>query len=129
MSNTDLLEFTFNEELYKVKTPVTVVLSTPWSDLKSEEVELLSKILAAVRQSLASVRIVCVNKLDLSQWTEKPTYLLGFGITIPGVATYEAITTPETQMVLADALSVLQKEDALKKKLWTTLKQLFFNTP
>lgn len=126
MSNSDLIEFTYDEALYKVNSPVTVVLSTPWKELKPEEVELLSKILSAVKQSLASVKVVNSKRLDLSQWTEKPAQLLGFGIEMPGVAKYEPIVTPETRMVLADALSVLQHDDDLKKKLWLTLKQLFF---
>ncbi|MEZ4972179.1 MAG: hypothetical protein R2820_02665 [Cyclobacteriaceae bacterium] len=129
MSNNDLTEFTYPEALYKITSPVAVVLATPWKELKPEEVELLSKILAAVRQSLASVKIVNSKSLDLSHWSEKPAHLLGFGIEMPGVAKYEPIVTPETRMVLADALSVLQHDDDLKKKLWLTLKQLFFSTP
>lgn len=129
MSNHDLIEFTYGEALYKVNAPVTVVLATPWKELKSEDVELLSKILAAVKQSLASVKIVNAKALDLSQWSEKPAHLLGFGIEMPGVVKYEPIVTPQTRMVLADGLAVLQDDDALKKKLWITLKQLFFTTP
>ncbi|MGE0590547.1 MAG: hypothetical protein AB7O48_18345 [Cyclobacteriaceae bacterium] len=129
MSSNDLTEFTYDEALYKINSPVTVVLATPWKELKPEEVELLSKILAAVRQSLASVKVVHTKALDLSQWSEKPAHLLGFGIEMPGVAKYDPITTPETRMVLADSLTVLQHDDDLKKKLWLTLKQLFFSTP
>lgn len=119
------VEATFTEDLYVLPALTTVVINSGWNDLKEDEVELLGKILKSVKLSLAAVRIVEMKSLDLSQWKEKPSRLIGFGVAAPGIATYELITTPETQLVLADSLSTLLGEDQLKKRLWITLKQLF----
>jgi hypothetical protein len=66
-----------------------------------------------------------MQTLDLSQWKEKPARLIAFGATAKGVPLYEVITTPETLLVLADTLDILNKDDGLKKRLWSCLKQLF----
>lgn len=126
MSNLSLFEATFTEDLYLVPPPTTIVLSSPYKDLTEAEVDLLSKILHAVRLSLSSVRIVEAQTLDLSQWTEKPNRLIGFGITVAGINPYELISTPETRLILADSLSELSTNEELKKRLWIVLKQLFF---
>ena len=126
MSNTILFKTTYEEEIYSFPLPTTVVLNTKWTALTEAEVQLLSKILASVRLSLAAVRIVEAQKLDLSQWQEKPSQLIGFGVTISGVNLYEVITTPQTQLVVAESLGTLLDDDDKKKRLWIGLKQLFF---
>lgn len=124
-ASTDILKTTYTEDLFLIPTPPTVVIGAPWKDLTDEEKELLSKILDSVKIGMAAVRIVVMAELDLSQWKEKPSKLIGFGIKAHGIAQYELITTPQTQLVLADSLSVLCNNDELKKKLWGSLKQLF----
>ncbi|MEQ8361454.1 MAG: hypothetical protein RIF39_07725 [Cyclobacteriaceae bacterium] len=119
------VEATFTEDLYIIPLPTTVVINTSWKDLGEKEIELLSKILSSVKLSLAAVRIVEMKALNLTEWKAKPSQLIGFGIEAPGIATYEVITTPETQLVLADSLTTLLGEDQLKKRLWISLKQLF----
>lgn len=118
-------EATFTEDLYILHSPTTIVINTSWKDLGEKEIELLSKILNSVKLSLAAVRIVEMKSLNLAEWKVKPSRIIGFGIEAPGVATYEVITTPETQLVLADSLTTLLEEDQLKKRLWISLKQLF----
>lgn len=119
------VEATFTEDLYVLPSLTTIVINTKWKDLGKKEVDLLSKILNSVKLSMAAVRIVEMKSLDLSKWTEKPSRLIGFGIDAPGIMTYEVVTTPETQLVLADNLTTLLGDDQLKKKLWISLKQLF----
>ncbi|MCB0492831.1 MAG: hypothetical protein KDC93_10485 [Cyclobacteriaceae bacterium] len=119
------VEATFTEDLYILPSLTTVLINTQWKDLGETEIELLSKILNSVKLSLAAVRIVEMKSLDLSDLKEKPSLLIGFGIDAPGIATYEVVATPETQLVLADSLTTLLGEDQLKKKLWISLKQLF----
>jgi hypothetical protein len=119
------VEATFTEDLYILPSLTTVLINTHWKDLGEKEIELLSKILNSVKLSLAAVRIVEMKPLDLSGLKEKPSLLIGFGLDAPGIATYEVVTTPETQLVLADSLTTLLGEDQLKKKLWISLKQLF----
>lgn len=122
----NLSEATYTEELYQIPPPTMVVIATPWNDLEEKEIALLSKILGAVRLSLAHVRIIEMTELDLSKWKERPQKLIGFGIKTTGIASYEVITTPATQLVMADSLGTLFNDDDLKKKLWISLKQLFF---
>ncbi|MEZ4944297.1 MAG: hypothetical protein R2804_02105 [Cyclobacteriaceae bacterium] len=119
------VEATFTEDLYILPSLTTVLINTQWKDLGEKEIELLSKILNSVKLRLAAVRIVEMKSLDLSDLKEKPSLLIGFGIDAPGIATYEVVATPETQLVLADSLTTLLGEDQLKKKLWISLKQLF----
>ncbi len=119
------VEATFTEDLYLLPLPTTVVINSKWKELGEKEIMLLSKILNSVKLSLAGVRIVEMKSLDLSQWKEKPTRLIGFGVSAPGVLTYEVVTTPNTKLVLADDLMVLFNDDQLKKKLWASLKQMF----
>lgn len=126
MTHADLFEFTYPEELYLIEQPVTVVIATNWKSLKENEIELLTKILNSVKLNLAGVRIVEAASLNLSEWVEKPKRLIGFGVKVPGVNFYELISTPHTQLVLADELGVLHDQDELKKKLWIALKQQFF---
>lgn len=120
------VEATFTEDLYVFPSLTTVVINTKWKNLGEKEIDLLSKILNSVKLSMAAVRIVEMKSLDLSKkWAEKPPRIIGFGIEAPGVTAYEVVTTPETQLVLADNLTTLLGDDQLKKKLWISLKQLF----
>lgn len=121
----DPSEATFNEELYLISPPPTVVIGGRWKELQEKEVELLSKILHSVKLSLASVRVIEQAELDMASWKEKPSKIIGFG-TRTEMPSYEVVTTPGTQLVLADSLSILSDNDELKKKLWISLKQLFF---
>jgi hypothetical protein len=126
MSDPTLFKTTYEEEIYSFGLPTTVVLNSKWTELAEGEVQLLGKILASVRLSLAAVRIVEAQKLDLSQWNDKPAKLIGFGVTVTGVNLYEVVTTPQTQLVLAESLGILLEDDDKKKRLWIGLKQLFF---
>lgn len=119
------VEATFTEDLYILPSLTTVIIGTKWKDLGEKEVELLSKILNSVNLSLGAVRIVEMKKLDLSEWKEKPSQLIGFGVPAPGMSTYEVVTTPDMQLVMADSLTTLLDDDPLKKRLWASLKQLF----
>lgn len=122
----NLSEATYTEELYQIPPATMVVIATSWNDLEENEIALLSKILSAVRLSLAHVRVIEMTDLDLSKWKEKPQKLIGFGVKATGIASYEVINTPSTQLVIADSLGSLCNDDDLKKKLWISLKQLFF---
>ncbi len=125
MTSADLFEFTYSEELYLIEQPVTVVIATSWKSLKDREIGLLTKILNSVKLTLAGIRIVEASSLNLLEWVEKPKYIIGFGVRVSGVNFYELITTPHTQLVLADELAVLHDQDELKKKLWAALKKQF----
>ncbi len=125
MKDLNTFNTTYTEDLYKIPGKNAIAINCKWSAVSIEERELLSKILGAVRLDLAAVQVIFTENLQMSEWVDKPKRLIAFGLTISGVSKYEVITTPETQLVLADSLSELMNDDGLKKKLWQCLKQLF----
>ena len=127
----DYLESVYTEELYRIPAKTTIVITQPWTDLKKEEKEQLSKITEALRQrihpklSLVAFAIVSVSSLDLSTWIEKPDRLIYFGPAIKGLSTYEVIQADGTKMVLSQSLADLIPNEASRTKLWQALRQLF----
>ncbi len=115
---------TFHEELYAVSSPVTVIVDVRWSSLSEESVELLTKILFSVRLSPEAVRIVHQPNLDMSSWAELPARLIAFVQPPPGIALYERIVTPKTEMVISEPLSALLANEPAKRRLWVALKTL-----
>jgi hypothetical protein len=125
MESAEWFKSTFNEEVYDIGVPLTVVIGTPWSTLKEEHVQLLSKILVAVGQSLGSVRVIHQEAFDMSLWSEKPARVIAFVAPPKGLAAYEIIQGPEGAVVFSDPLEILNADDGAKRKLWGTLKTLF----
>jgi hypothetical protein len=127
----DYLESVYTEDLYRIPAKTTIVITQPWTDLKEEEKEQLSKITEALRQrihpklSLAAFAIVSVISLDLSTWKEKPDALIYFGLAIKGLSTYEVIQADSTKMVLSESLADLIPNEASRTRLWQALRQLF----
>lgn len=115
----------YQEEVYRIESPVLVILDTRWADVTVEARELLSKILSAVNCSLDSVRIVYQETLDLSSLPDVPLKVIAFVKAPKGVAVNEKISTPKTDMVVSEALSVLLADEAAKRKFWAALKTLF----
>jgi len=115
---------TYNEELYLIRDKPTIIVSKPWIEIGEAERVQLQKILQALRLSLASVRIIQQDTLDVAQLNPQPEKVIYFGDAIPGLAQYECIRTGSS-IVLAPHLSVLINDDAGKKKLWIALKVLF----
>jgi hypothetical protein len=125
MESESLFKSTFNEEVYDIAIPLTVVIGVPWENLKDEHIQLLSKILVAVGQSLSGARIIHQDPLDMSAWGEKPGHTIAFIVPPKGLASYEVITTAAGTVVFSEPLEILHADDAAKRKLWGTLKTLF----
>ena len=127
----DYLEIVYTEELYRVPAKTTIVITKPWTDLKEEEMEQLSKIGKALREkihpkfNLIAFAVVSVTSLDLSTWTEKPDRLIYFGPAIKGLTTYEVIQADATKMVLSESLADLIHNEGSRAQLWQALRQLF----
>ena len=115
----------YAEEVYSIASPVTIVISVPWSQITEDHRQLLQKILQAVRHSLDSVRIIHQNKFDASAWNEKPSKVVAFIEPPKGLTAYEVIQTGETDVVFSDPLAQLISDDTSKRKLWGALKSLF----
>ncbi len=115
----------YQEEIYSVEVPVTVVINKAWKDIQPEQRELLAKILQAVKHPLESVKIIQQPSFDLSGMNEKPKRMIAFMTPPKGLALYEVIVTGETAVVFSDDLEILTSDDAAKRKLWNTLKAFF----
>lgn len=117
--------FIYTEELYRLRTAPTVIISKPWDAVTSAELELLNKILSALRLSLNQIKIRHQPTLDLGSWAEKPTHVLFFGPLPAGITYYELIQVKEVSLVASEDLHTLLGNEAARKKLWAALKQLF----
>lgn len=124
-----LFEHLYQEEVYNIPQPsLVIVLPESWETLREDEIMLLSKILAAVKLSLAAVKILTLPEVD---W-ENPAHaqycaadiLLLFGSKVKsGVDPYKKVVIQNCKVVQADELSEL--DDTKKKNLWLVLKDLF----
>lgn len=118
-------ESLYTEELYKTPSKVIVVFSKPWAEVTEEERTVLSKMLVAVKLSLASVQIVVKKEFALEDLSAfDPSKVLAFGASIKGSSKlYENFTVNGVSIISAEGLEKL--DDAKKKSLWLALKQMF----
>ncbi|MBL7860635.1 MAG: DNA polymerase III subunit psi [Cyclobacteriaceae bacterium] len=122
---TELDQIIFREELYRIKSLPTVVLTKIWSEISETEKELLSKILAALKLSLDKVQIHYQPELNLARLPVKPERVIYFGALPAGLSYYELIQTHNLALVAAEDLTTLLAKEAARKLLWNALKQLF----
>ena len=125
MSQSSVLESLYTEELYKVPSKVVVVIPKSWNEISEDEQLVLSKMLVAVKLSLAAVQIVSKPKFSLEDFQAfPPQKVLAFGSAFNGSSKlYEHLSVNGTSVILADALGLL--DDAKKKSLWLALRQMF----
>lgn len=125
MSQTNPLESLFQEELYILPSPLLIVLSKPWVELTTEELNTLTRMLNAVKLSLASVQIVIRKDFTLEEFSAYlPERILAFGSSLKGSsALYENLSIGGISVIISESLS--QLDDAKKKSLWMALKKMF----
>ena len=119
----EIFDLTYSEDLYKITTPMTVVLGQEWTNLSADDRVLLGKILGSVKQNLNSVRIITTKTPEASSFTAG-SKVLCFGVSLsPPIPSYETSAVAGSTFLQADALSAL--DDVKKKNLWTAMKQAF----
>jgi DNA polymerase III psi subunit len=118
-------ESIFPEQLYKIEGRATIIVSHPWEKIRSEEKDLLKKILSAVRLSLDSVTIKYQPILDLSSLKISSSKVIYFGVAVNGLSYYEHIEANGISIVLSENLKDLLSNDSSRKKLWGALKTQF----
>jgi hypothetical protein len=125
MIHPNLLINLYQEELYKIKPKVLVIISKPWNELIEDEIKLLQKILTAVKLSLPAVQIVAMQEFSLDSFrNDQPSHIIAFGASFQDFdKMYENISVDGISIVVAHELQLL--DDARKKNLWTTLKHIF----
>lgn len=116
----------YQEEVYELPhPPVIVFLPVPWEQLSGEDVGLLSKILAAIKLSLAAVKVVIRPYVDLNGPDAGTGDLfLVFGCkTDPPLELYKKSTIRNNvNVITSDQLHEL--DDTRKRSLWLALKQV-----
>jgi DNA polymerase III psi subunit len=125
LSQSVVIEATFQEELYTIPQKPVVAIATPWSAITEPERILLDKILGAVKLSLNHVTIITTSKLDVLKWTDKPSHVLAFGLEMTGFNLYEPFEVQGIKMILSPKLSALDQDKDGKQKLWGGLKKVF----
>jgi hypothetical protein len=119
------LETIFQEDIYSIPAPLLIVLAKPWEELSEAELDTLSKMLKAIKLSLASVQIIVrteFDKNDLSVFS--PTRILAFGASLSTpFKYYENINSENTSIIISESLD--QLDDQKKKSLWIALKDMF----
>jgi hypothetical protein len=122
--NTEMIDTIYSsEELYWISEPLSLAISKPWNNITREETILLEKILASVKQSMNSVRIIHSPELDAGR-LHLNAKLISFGVSfVPEVQPYQFITVHGASFIRADSLSEL--DETKKKTLWLALRQMF----
>jgi hypothetical protein len=115
----------FQEDLYQLPSRVIVVVAQPWESISENERTVLSKMLVAVRLSLASVQIIQKNEFAIADLRPlSPSKVLVFGSKVQQASKqYEMITLDGIPVIVAESLG--QLDDLKKKNLWIALKQMF----
>ncbi|WKZ58301.1 MAG: hypothetical protein QY309_10510 [Cyclobacteriaceae bacterium] len=124
----DLVEQTFQEELYAIRGNTIVLVPQDWSTYKPDEQELLIKILNSVKLRFEGIQLLVKTEADLETLRIfNPVSILSFGVTLKQATTsYTSITWEGIRVVLADNLSAL--DDQKKKQLWGVLKTTFLGS-
>lgn len=125
MNHSILHESIYAEELFRIKQPTIVVLDQAWESIPADEMELLKKILKAVKQSIDSIQVKVQSTFDISTWKEKANRIIYFGQPLSGVVSYEVLDIDGVSIVVAECLHKLMKDDEARKKLWQALKRQF----
>lgn len=128
MSYSNPIEHLYQEELYQVGPRVIVIIPVAWNTLADADQLVLAKMLAATKQSLASVQMLVFGEVDISDIDHfQPSRIIALGskITSSGkpIPTYTAYKAGDIRAVQADRLD--QLDDAKKKILWNALKEVF----
>lgn len=123
--NPEVISELYMDEIYKLPRRTMVIIPVPWRQLSEDSIELLTKILAAVKLSLSSVRIITLDKLeDPSKLPEAPSNIILFGVPVnPRINLYQSDNFKGIPTIAADALDLL--DDGRKKNLWVALKSAF----
>ncbi|AYB34041.1 hypothetical protein [Chryseolinea soli] len=119
------LESLYQEELYSLPSPVLFILNQPWETIADPDKTVLTKMIGALRLSLASVRIITRSEFTLADIAAyAPTKVIALGATFKASSElYKCLSLEGVSVVAGDALPVL--DDVKKKNLWLALRQMF----
>jgi hypothetical protein len=119
------LETIFQEDIYSIPAPLLIVLAKPWEELSEAELDTLSKMLKAIKLSLASVQIIVRTEFDETELSVfNPARILAFGATLKkSFKYYQNMNSEDTSIIISESLD--QLDDQKKKELWAALRVMF----
>jgi hypothetical protein len=119
------LETIFQEDIYSIPAPLLIVIAKPWDELSETEIDTLSKMLKAVKLSLASVQVIVMNQFDMNDLSVfSPNRILAFGSSLSKPFNhYENINSNGISIIISESLD--QLDDQKKKSLWIALRAMF----
>ena len=125
MNYTEAVQELYGEETYNIPGKLLVIIRRNWNELDSTDIQLLNKILASIKLTLAQVQVVSAQRLEeIPIGIYKPSALLLFGLSDDrDITHYQVITFKGIPVLSADALDSLDEPN--KKKLWLALKTMF----
>jgi DNA polymerase III psi subunit len=123
--NKELLESTYQEEIFQIRLRSVVVINEAWDKLGLKEHELLTKIISALRISIDAVTMVSQPGLDVTHFHNKTNQLIYFGKLPAGVSYYEVLQSGNLSFICAESLTQLVDNEPARKQLWQGLKKLF----
>jgi len=127
MENTFLSvnHYLFQEELYRIPSRVLIVIAEEWEALSENELTILTKLLGALKLSLASVQVITRQSFAMRDIAAfNPARVLVFGAQLQQApALYENASIDNTPVIVSESLA--QLDDSTKKKLWLALRQMF----
>ena len=118
-------ETLFQEEIYSIPSPLVIVIVKPWNELTEDEQATLTRMLTALKLSLAAVRIIHRREFSVEELsTLAPTRILAFGAMLkPAIPFYEYHNLGGISLIISESLNEL--DDPKKKILWTALRSMF----
>jgi hypothetical protein len=125
MSEKKALAYLYQDEVYQVKASTIIVLAQPWSSLSENDVTTLTKIVTAIKLTMATVRIIERATFTLQDIIVlSPHKVISFGATLqPQAEYYQPLNREGVDVILADALPAL--DDVKKKNLWLGLRKMY----
>jgi len=125
MSQASALESLYNEDLYQIPSRVVFVISQPWHELSEADQTILTKMVGALKLSMAAIQIVHRKTFSVESLRPlSPSKVIALGATLESpFKSYEHFTLDGMSIVVGDALPTL--DDVRKKNLWLALKQMF----
>jgi hypothetical protein len=128
VSYSNPIEHLYQEELYNLGPKVLVIIPVAWDSLTEADQLLLSKILGSVKRTLASVQVLTLSEAETDELLfYRPTRIISLGSSIKAsgksIQPYKSFIHDKVIVLQADSLD--QLDDAKKKNLWSGLKEMF----
>ncbi|GIV36311.1 MAG: hypothetical protein KatS3mg032_0690 [Cyclobacteriaceae bacterium] len=122
------LPFIFNEPVYRINRPFTIIISRPWQELTPEAQASLFRLIQALGFPAAGVPIVHRPVLEnhyLATLASRVIVAFGASFTARPPDLYTVHNTGSGTVILADDMNRLAADKDAKQKLWNILKPLF----